>query len=100
MTQCATSCDVFGKLGLRKDGVEGLATALDFFHKYSHPIRLTIAAITSFSVEGLCVGASYDDGKVGEYEKEVSGRVTLGSVFSNFIAAVKTNVDEMEAIVL
>lgn len=80
------------KLGLRKDGVMVLKDAQDFFHKFSHPTKMTIAAITSFSVEGLYVGASFDDGKVAEYDKEVSGRVSLAGVFSNFVEAVNTNV--------
>jgi hypothetical protein len=82
----------YEKLGLRKDGVEVLSGAQAFFHKFSHPTKMTIAAITSFSVEGLYVGASFDDGKVAEYDKEVSGRVSLAGVFANFVEAVKVNV--------
>lgn len=81
----------YEKLGLRKDGVEVLNGAQAFFHKFSHPTKMTIAAITSFSVEGLYVGASFDDGKVAEYDKEVSGRVSLVGVFANFVEAVKVN---------
>lgn len=82
----------YEKLGLRKDGVEVLKGAQAFFHKFSHPTKMTIAAITSFSVEGLYVGASFDDGKVAEYDKEVFGRVSLAGVFANFVEAVKVNV--------
>ena len=82
----------YKKLGLRKEGVEVLKEAQKFFHKFSHPTKLTIAAITSFSVAGLYVGASFDDGKVDEYDKEVSGRVSLAEVFANFVEAVKRNV--------
>jgi len=82
----------YEKLGLRKDGVEVLKDAQNFFHKFSHPTKMTIAEITSFSVEGLYVGASFDDGKVVEYDKEVSGRVSLAGVFANFVEAVKMNV--------
>ena len=82
----------YEKLGLRKDGLEVLKGAQEFFHKFSHPTKMTIAAITSFSVEGLYVGASFDDGKVAEYDKEVSGRVSLAGVFANFVEAVKVNV--------
>jgi hypothetical protein len=82
------------RLGLRKDGVKVLGEAQDFFHKYSQPTRLTLAAITSFSVDALYVGASFDDGKVAEYDKEVSGRNSLARVFSNFVAAVKMNIEK------
>jgi hypothetical protein len=69
-----------------------LKAAQEVFHKFSHPTKMTIAAITSFSVEGLYVGASFDDGKVAEYDKEVSGRVSLSEVFVNFVEAVNANV--------
>ena len=82
----------YEKLGLRKDGVEVLKDAQAFFHKFSHVTKMTIAAFTSFSVEGLYVGASFDDGKVAEYDTEVSGRVRLAKVFANFVEAVKANV--------
>ena len=80
------------KLGLREDGVKVLKDAQAFFHKFSHPTKMTMAAITSFSDEGLYVGASFDDGKVAEYDKEVAGRVSLAGVFMNFVETVKANV--------
>ncbi len=80
------------RLGLRKDSVEALKDAQTFFHKYSHPTIMTIAEITSLSGEGLYVGASFDGGKVTEYDKEVSGRVSLAGIFANFVEAVKANV--------
>ena len=63
----------YKKLGLREDCVNVLKSAQNFYHKYSHPTKMTIAEITSFSENGLYVGASFDEGKVSEYDKEVSG---------------------------
>lgn len=82
----------YEELGLRKDGVEILERAQFFFHKFSHPSKLTLGAITSFSEEGLYVGASFDEGKVTEYDKEIAGRVSLAGVFENFVEAVKVNI--------
>ena len=82
----------YGKLGLREDGVRVLKDAQVFFHKLSHPTKMTIAEITSLSVEGLYVGGSFDEGKVFEYDNEVYGRVSLARVFANFVEAVKSNV--------
>jgi hypothetical protein len=85
------------KLGLRQDGVDVLKSAQTFFHKYSHPTKLTLAAITAFSGEGLYVGASFDEGKVAQYDQEMSGRVSLANVFSNFVAGVRINVDKWKS---
>jgi hypothetical protein len=84
----------YAKLGLKKDGIEVLKEAQKFFHKFSHHTKMTIAAVTSFSEEGLYVGASFDKGKIAEYDKEVSGRVSLAGVFANFVKAVKANVSK------
>ncbi len=80
------------KLALNEDGVKALKDAQDFYHKYSHPTRLTIATAVSFSEGGLYVGAAFDKGKVEAYAKEVDGRVGLAKVFPNFVDGVAANV--------
>jgi len=82
----------YKKLGFKEDGVKVLEKAKSFFHKFSHPSKLTLGAITSFSEEGLYLGASFDERKVTEYDKEIEGRVSLAGVFENFVEAVKENV--------
>ena len=84
----------YEKLGLRENVVNVLKAAQNFYHKYSHPTKMTIAEITSFSENKLYVGASFDEGKVSEYDKEVSGRLSLAGVFENFVEAVKFNVSK------
>lgn len=51
------------KLGLKEDGLQALKSSEDFYHKYSHLTRLTLATIISFSEDGTYVGASFDKGK-------------------------------------
>ena len=82
----------YEKLGLRENGVNVLKVAQTFYHKYSHPTKMTIAQTVSFSENGLYVGASFDEGKLSEYDKEVSTRLSLAGVFENFVEAVKFNV--------
>lgn len=80
------------KLGLSKDGLEVLKRAHHFYHKYSHPTKLTIASTISLSGKGVYVGAAFDEGKVFGYRKEIEGRLGLAKVFPNFITAVESNV--------
>lgn len=80
-------------LSLHDDALEILRKAQDFYHKYSHVTKLTIAAGMSFSQQGgLYVGAAFDEGKIEEYKKEVAGRVSLAEVFPNFVDGVSANV--------
>ena len=80
------------KLGVLKDGLEVLKNAHDFYHKYSHPTKLTIASTIPLSGKGVYVGASFDEDKVYAYKKEVKGRLGLAKIFPNFITAVELNV--------
>jgi uncharacterized membrane protein len=80
------------QLGLKPDALQALKSAQEFYHRYSHITRLTLAVTISFSEEGTYVGASFDEGKIEAYKKEVDGRVGLAKVFTNFVAAVIANV--------
>lgn len=80
------------RLGLKEDGVRALRDAQEFYHKYSHVTKFTIGAVESFAGEGIYVGASFDEGKLEFYAKEVAGRLNLARVFNSFIAAVKANI--------
>jgi len=81
------------KLSLKGDALEALKNSQEFYHKYSHVTKMTIATGMSFSEKGgLYVGASYDKGKVEAYSKEVKGRLSLAKVFPNFIDGVAANV--------
>jgi hypothetical protein len=80
-------------LSLNEDALEALKNSQDFYHKYSHITKMTIAVGMSFERQGdLYFGASFDKGKIDAYAKEVSGRTALANVFPNFVAGVAANV--------
>ncbi|MGH8563608.1 MAG: hypothetical protein ACREXW_05775 [Gammaproteobacteria bacterium] len=79
-------------LGLRKVALTALAEAEDFYHLYSHLSKMTVASATCFSQQALYVGASFDEGKIDAYDREVQSRLGLAKVFPNFVAAVAANV--------
>ena len=79
------------KLGLKEDGVRVLKNGQEFYHKYSHVTKFTIGAAESFAGEGIYVGASFDEGKVDIYSKEVAARLSLAKVFNSFVVAVNAN---------
>ena len=81
------------KLSLKGDALEVMRKSQDFYHKYSHVTKMTLAAATSFSQKGeLYLGASFDDGKLDAYKKEVNLRVSLAAAFPNFVDGVSVNV--------
>ncbi len=81
------------KLSLKGDALEALKNSQEFYHKYSHITKMTIAIGMSFSDrDGLYVGASFDKSKIEAYTKEIRGRVSLAKVFPNFIEGVAANV--------
>ena len=59
---------------------------------YSHVSKLTIGVAASFEGEGLYVGASFDNGKIEFYNKEITGRLSLATVLGRFVVAVTANV--------
>jgi hypothetical protein len=79
-------------IGIDKEAVKVLQEAQRFYNNYSHPSVHTIGAGVSFSEGVPYVGASFDDGKMEIYAKEIERRVDLANVFSNFVDAVKANV--------
>jgi len=85
------------KLGLKADAAEPMKNGQNFYHKYSHISRLTLANLISFSESGIYVGAAFDEEKVDAYNKEVAGRVSLAEAFESFIEGVKVNVSKWNA---
>lgn len=82
------------RLGLNKGALDDLRKAQEFYHKYSHPSYLTIAAVTSLSEKAPYVGAAFDEAKIESYTKEINIRVGLAKVFSNFVDGVKANISK------
>ena len=84
------------KLGLNKDGLASLEAGRDLYDKFSHPTHMTLSSMMSGSVDGLYVGAAFDEAKLYAYRIEVDGRVSLAKVFVNFVHAVQINVDKWQ----
>lgn len=85
----------YQKLNLNKAAVQVLKRSQVFYHKYSHPSQLSLASLISFSKKGkLYLGASFDDGKIKEYTKEVNGRISFANIFDNVIDGIKANIEK------
>jgi hypothetical protein len=83
------------ELSLKGDALEVMKKSQNFYHNYSHVTKMTLAAAMSFSQKGgLYVGASFDDGKLDKYKKEINLRVSLAEVFPNFVDGVSVNVSK------
>ena len=81
------------KVGVNKNSAKILGQIQKFYHQYSHPNVLTIIDGMSFSKQGLCVGTTFDNGKLQQgYAKEIQSRVNLAKVFNNFVDGIKFNV--------
>jgi hypothetical protein len=76
------------QLKLNAEAVGIVRTAQDFYHKYSHVSRFTIASAFSLSEPGLYVGAAFDKGKVDSYDRELQGRLSLARVLPEFVTVV------------
>lgn len=81
------------KVHVNRAALQTIVNQYNFYHKYAHLSRLTIAAGANFSLGGLPnVGAYFDPGKVVEYRKEVRSRVSFAKVLPNFVKGVARNV--------
>jgi hypothetical protein len=76
-------------LRLNETSIKVLERSRDFLHNFSHPSLLSLATLTSFSGEGIYLGAAFDLGKIESYRKEVKALVSLASVLGNMIAGVR-----------
>jgi hypothetical protein len=81
------------KAHLKRDAIQSLLKAYEFYHRYAHLTRLTIAAGANFSLGGAPnVGAYFDPAKLPEYRKEVKSRISFAKVLPNIISGVARNV--------
>jgi hypothetical protein len=81
------------KAHVNRAALQTLIEQYEFYHKYAHLTRLTIATGANFSLGGLpIVGAHFDPGKLREYGKEIRGRVSFAKTLPNFITGVALNV--------
>lgn len=83
------------KLGLNKSALLILKKSQIFYHKFSHPTLLTVASSLSMSqAGGVYLGASFDEGKLEIYKKEISTRISIAELFGNFIFGINRNLHE------
>jgi ABC-type transport system involved in cytochrome bd biosynthesis fused ATPase/permease subunit len=80
--------------GLNKQSTSQLIKARDHFHAHSHPSYITVGSNFSFGDQHLYLGASFDSGKIEFYNKDVASRLSLSSVFNNYIDGIKKNLLE------
>jgi hypothetical protein len=81
------------KVHVNSAAMQQLTRAYEFYHKYAHLTRLTIAAGTNFSLAGAPnVGAYFDPAKLPEYRKEIKGRLSFAKVLPNIMTGVARNV--------
>jgi hypothetical protein len=87
------------KLDLKREALEELKRARDFYNEYSHPSMFTLASHVCFETEGaLYVGCSFDEGKVEIYQKEVDCRLELAKTFVSFIHGVTRNLSKQASL--
>jgi hypothetical protein len=81
------------KAHVNRAAFQTLIGAYEFYHKYAHLTKLTIAAGANFSVGGAPnVGAYFDPAKLLEYRKEVRGRLSFAKTLPNVVRGVAKNV--------
>jgi len=80
------------ELGILESALSPLEDARKFYHRYSHLTTLTVAVgVPFYAPETRYIGASFDPGKIDQYDREVRSRLSLAEVFPNFIKAVDMN---------
>ena len=90
-------CDT---LNINKEQMTSLLRLYDFYHKFSHSSLLALAQNMSFATPSneVYLGASFDEGKLAVYEKEVSTRLNLALLISKAIKGLpnteKTSVNK------
>jgi hypothetical protein len=81
------------KAHVNRSALQTLIRAYEFYHKYAHLTKLTIAAGANFSLGGAPnVGAYFDPGKLSEYRKEVRRRLSFARALPSVVTGVVRNV--------
>lgn len=80
------------RLRLNADSINALKRVQEFYHQLSHPSQLMIAYHMSFSDRNILLGPSFDNGKIEEYRKEISVKVSLAKTFGTFVKGIAANI--------
>ena len=76
---------------VRKQALRTFVDAYDFYHRYAHLTKLTMAATMDFSRGAPALGAFFDQAKLREYEKEVRSRVSFARTMPNAVHLICKN---------
>jgi hypothetical protein len=79
------------KLNLKKTHLASLQVAHKHYCKFSHPSKMTLGTLESFTGKGIYLGAAFDHGKEKYYKTEVSNRLKFARNAPGFLKAVKHN---------
>lgn len=78
--------------GVNSESLKTLNVAYRFFHRFSHPSKLTIASSANFSEDAAPnLGAFFDPAKKAEYKKDIRGRISFTSVLPNALDGIARN---------
>jgi len=79
----------YDNLGINEDAINALKKSRTFYNHYSHPGGFSLASTISFEKPGkLFIGGSFDNGKMGEYKKELVQRINFCKILPNIIAGL------------
>jgi hypothetical protein len=83
------------KIHVRRQALQSLNKAYEFYHKYAHPSKLAMAAGANFDNGGVPnIGPFFDPEKLKEYAKEVKGRISFAKTLPGTIAGLERNLSE------
>lgn len=85
------------QLSLEKKSLNQLDAQVKHYGKFSHPSQFSLSSLMIFGQPGdsIALGGSFDSGKDFAYEKEITSRVSLASIFPNIIFGVARNWHEI-----
>lgn len=84
------------EIGVTGKGITAFKEIKDFYNKYSHPSRLSLTSITSFTDPGkIYIGGSFDDMKIPSYKIEIDEKINLCKTLPDFFEGVIDEVKQL-----
>jgi hypothetical protein len=81
-------------LCIKREALEILKKGRSFYDKFSHPTFMTLASVLDLSMLGpMFFGASFDEGKLQVYAKEIRSKINFSRIINNIIDGVWHNLD-------
>ncbi len=82
------------RLNLDLGALEILKKSQKFYDNFSHPTLMTLGTLMEYDSGTTVFGASFDEGKIDAYEKEIMTRMQVAALFPNFIHGVRYNLGD------